>query len=135
MALIEWNKKLSVKIDSIDKQHMVLVDMINEFQEKIKREERKEVIHELIDKMAKYAVSHFKTEEDYFQQYDYPDYVAHKAEHDAFIKKVVDLQERFKKGEFIMTLELGYFLKDWLINHIQGTDKKYVKFLKKNGVV
>ena len=35
MALIKWTTELSVNISSIDEQHKILINMINEFYEKI----------------------------------------------------------------------------------------------------
>ncbi len=134
MKLIEWDENLSVKIDSIDEQHKVLVDMINDFYEKIRTKAANELISELIKKMKNYTVVHFTTEERYFKQYNYPDFEAHKKEHQDFVDKVVDLEKRFNSGKVILSFEITNFLKEWLINHIQGTDMKYTNFLIQKGV-
>ena len=34
----------------------------------------------------------------------------------------------------MVTMDLMGFLKDWLIKHIKGTDKKYQAFFKSKGV-
>ena len=141
MVLYEWNEKLSVNIESIDSQHKMLLNMINNFYEEIHK------IHEgasdktlndlradLIEKMKNYAVDHFRTEEEYFLKYNYPDYENHKKEHDDFALKVIDIEERFKKGELILSTELTDYLKDWLFDHIQDSDQKYSSFLMEKGV-
>ena len=134
MKLIEWDENLSVKIDSIDEQHKVLVDMINDFYEKIRTKAANELISELIKKMKNYTVVHFATEERYFKQYNYPDFENHKREHQDFVDKVVDLEKRFNSGKIVLSFEITNFLKEWLINHIQGTDMKYTNFLIQKGV-
>ena len=134
MKLIEWNEKLSVKIDSIDDQHKILIDMINDFYDQIKSKAAKELISDLIKRMKKYTVVHFETEEKYFKMYNYPGLAAHKKEHDDFVNKVIDLETRYNAGKMILSIEITNFLKDWLTKHIQGTDKKYVDFLIKKGV-
>ncbi len=134
MALIKWTEKLSVNIDSIDEQHKVLINMINEFYEKINEKSNNELISNLITKMKDYTLLHFSMEEKLFKQYNYADFEQHKKQHDGFVKKVSDLEGRFKKGEIILSFEITRFLKDWLMDHIQGTDKKYTKFFIEKGI-
>ena len=134
MVLIKWNEKLSVKINSIDDQHKILINMINEFYEMIGDKSNDELISALIKKMKEYTVVHFSYEEKLFKQYSYSDTEAHKKEHDEFVNKVVDLEKRFNDGQMILSFEITNFLKDWLIKHIQGTDMKYTKFLIEKGV-
>ena len=134
MALIKWTEELSVNISSIDEQHKVLINMINEFYEKIKEKSNNELISDLITKMKEYTILHFSTEEKLFKQYNYDNFEQHKKQHDVFVKKVSNLEERFNKGEIILSFEITKFLKDWLIQHIQGTDKKYTKFFIEKGI-
>ena len=39
---------------------------------------------EILIDLCKYIITHFKTEETYFDQYDYPDTLNHKKEHQEF---------------------------------------------------
>lgn len=134
MALIKWNEKLSVKINSIDDQHKILINMINEFYEMIGDKSNDELISALIKKMKEYTVVHFSYEEKLFKEYNYSDFETHKKEHQGFVDKVIDLEKRFNDGKIIMSFEITKFLKDWLIKHIQGTDMKYTNFLVRKGV-
>jgi hemerythrin len=59
----------------------------------------------------------------------------HKTERRKFIHAVVGFQKDFLAGRSLPTIDLMVFLKDWLINHIQGTDQRYKPFLKKRGIV
>jgi len=34
----------------------------------------------------------------------------------------------------VLSLEVMNFLKDWLMNHIQGSDKKYGPYLNSHGI-
>ncbi len=141
MGVFSWDNSLSVGIDIIDGQHMKMVDMINNFYDEIHRiytGESKATLNELrselIQNMIDYARVHFRTEEEYFEEYNYPDYEEHKKEHDEFTAKVVDLKERFDKGRLILSTEITDFLKDWVIKHIKETDQKYSEFLREHGV-
>ena len=60
---------------------------------------------------------------------DYPYYLHHKKSHDDFASLALDLKTQFDNGNVMLSVKVGKFLKDWLVNHILGEDKKYVPFL------
>lgn len=134
MAFMKWNESLSVKINSFDEEHKIIIEMINYFYDHIKDKSNDEIISNSINKMKDYTQFHFKNEEKYMVKYNYPDYISHKKEHDKFIAKVGDLEKRFNSGGIIITFEITSFLKDWLKTHINGTDKKYSNFFIEHGV-
>ncbi len=134
MAFMKWNESLSVKINSFDEEHKIIIEMINYFYDHISDQSNEEIISSSIQKMKDYTQFHFKSEENYMTKYNYPDYHSHKKEHDLFIEKVQDLEDRFNAGGIIITYEITSFLKDWLKNHINGTDKKYSDFFVDKGV-
>ncbi len=134
MAFIEWTEALSVKIAIIDRQHQKLVSMINELSDAMKQGKGKETLGRILNGLIAYTTTHFKTEEDYFQQYGYPETDSHKREHDAFVKKVSEFKAGFESGKLSVTIETMNFLRDWLKNHILGTDQKYSQFLNEKGL-
>lgn len=134
MAVIKWNDKLNTGIRIIDDQHKILVEMINNFYDGINDKSNDELISDLITKMKDYTMVHFSTEEELLRKHGYSDYDNHKKQHDAFVLKVQDLEKRFKDGTIILSFEITKFLKDWLLDHIQGTDMKYAKVLVQKGV-
>ncbi|HCT30675.1 MAG TPA: hemerythrin [Bacteroidales bacterium] len=134
MAFLNWTQSLSVKIDSIDDQHKKLFELINKFYEQVSHRTNDENISLLIKGMKEYTQMHFNYEEKYMQQFNYPEYTAHKREHDLFIAKVADVEEKFNKGKVVLSFEITSFLKDWIKSHIQVSDKKYTDFFIKNGI-
>jgi methyl-accepting chemotaxis protein/hemerythrin len=129
-----WSNSLSVNIVQLDDQHKKLVAMVNELHRAMKLKKSNSVIGSILDRLADYTVSHFGTEERLFARYGYPEEKAHVEIHRKLVAQVVDIQKKFKAGEAMVSMELMSFLKDWLINHIQGTDKKYSSFLRGHGV-
>jgi len=134
MALFKWNETLSVKIKSIDEQHKKLIDMINDFYDNIINRTNNENMSKLISSMKHYTLVHFTAEEKYMEYYEYPEYEKHKKEHETFIVKVTEVEEKLKSGKLVLSLEMTMFLKDWLKKHIQGTDKKYSDFFISKGL-
>ncbi len=131
MPLIEWTQDLSVNIDVIDAQHQKLVDMINDFYTQVANKSNKDLIGRLITQMREYTEIHFKTEEEYYERYRYKDVSQHVRKHKEFVAKVNDLEKRYSQGKLIITFEITNFLKDWLVNHIQKSDKEDIsKMLK-----
>jgi hemerythrin len=125
---------LSVNIKEIDGQHQKLVDMVNRLHDAMKEGKADDIVMQIVAEMKKYAASHFATEERHMKTHSYPDYPAHKNEHDKFVAKVVQVEKDLKTGKCAMSMDILNFLSNWLVNHIKGTDKKYSPFLNAAGV-
>jgi len=134
LALFNWNDSYSVNIKDIDSQHNVLFGLINQLHDEMKVGKGKEILGKIIDELVEYTVYHFDFEEKLFTGHQYPDSAAHKKAHIVLIQQVKSLKENYDSGRTILTMEVMNFLKDWLGNHIQGTDKKYSSYLNGKGV-
>ena len=134
MGFITWTDELSVGLDEIDDQHKELVKMINQFYDDIANKSSTDNIVALIGKMADYTVYHFKTEEDYFANFNYEFTEEHKQAHAGFVSKVLDVQEKIRSGKLVVSFEITGFLRDWLREHIMGSDRKYIDLFKAKGV-
>jgi hemerythrin len=134
MAIIQWNDTFSVKVAEIDQQHQKLVSMINELSDAMKQGKGKDALSKIVNGLVSYTVTHFNTEEKYFDRFGYPETDSHKKEHVAFVKKVSEFKDGFEKGKLSLSIEVMNFLSDWLKNHINGTDKKYSQFFNEKGL-
>lgn len=134
MPLITWTDSFSVKVAEIDKEHKKLVEMINKLYDAMKVGKSKDVMGEILNNLISYTATHFKTEEKYFDLYNYPEKETHKAEHKEFVKTVTKFKNDFDSGNATISIEVMNFLKDWLTKHINGTDKKYTKCFNDHGL-
>ena len=135
MPLMEWNDKLSVGVREIDEDHKRLIAMLNELFDAMQLGHGKEVLTKTLDGMILYTRTHFAREEKYFEVYSYPDAAAHKAQHDALTKQVLEIQAKYRAGATtVLSLEVLSFLRSWLLKHIMATDKQYGAFLISKGL-
>jgi hemerythrin len=135
MTLMAWNDKMSVNIASIDEQHKKLVNMLNELYDGVQQGKTRETLGHVLDELIDYTAAHFKYEENLFATTNYPAKETHKSEHDNLTKQVLDVQAKYKAGVGAsLSLEVMTFLKNWLTNHIMGTDKRYSEHMLAHGI-
>jgi len=134
LSMFEWSNDYSVGIGSIDAQHQNLFRIVGELFAAMSAGQGKAVLARTLDRLIQYTASHFAHEERLMGLHGYPDLAAHKAEHDALTKKVLQFQTDYQSGHAALTTRLFLFLKDWLVIHIQGTDRKYAPYLIRKAV-
>jgi hemerythrin-like metal-binding protein len=133
-GILVWDDSLRIGIKDIDAQHQILVQMICELHEAMRTGKGKAQVERVVKGLEDYAVEHFGFEEGLMEKYKYPGYVHHRKEHDAFVEKVMAFGEEFRAGKVALTNEVMNFLKNWLVGHIKGTDRKYAPFFKERGL-
>jgi len=133
-AILQWNDSLLVGISKVDSQHKQLVSYINQLYRAMKGGESQRAVEKVLANLVDYTVTHFQMEEGLFDRYGYPETEQHKKIHKDLVDKVLDFQKQYKAGASGLEMPLMEFLKDWLINHIMKTDKRYVSFLHDHGV-
>jgi hemerythrin len=133
MSYIVWNDNLSVGVEVIDKQHMRIIDYINELHAVVHSvsPDRKERIAAIVNDTIDYTESHFGFEETLLEEVNYLYLKAHKRVHQLFVRRVLEYKARMEKGEDIAQ-ELLDTLARWLLNHIRNEDKDYAKWLSES---
>lgn len=134
MALMTFGPSYSVGVLTVDSQHKVLFDIINELHAAMMKGQAQSMTGPLLKKLADYTKSHFAAEEGMMTIAKYPGLAEHKIKHRDLIKQVEDYVARYEKGEITINLHLLNFLRDWLTNHIQKVDKEYGPWLNEHGV-
>lgn len=134
MNFIDWTDDLSVGVETFDEQHKKLISIINKLFDALKQGKANNILSEIFDELIDYTKFHFKSEEQLMTKYGYKDYEYHLKEHNYLTDKVVDLKEKYKEGDLMISIEVMEFLRNWLKDHILVTDKKYGKFFNENGI-
>lgn len=134
MALVTWKEIYAVNITDVDNQHKHLVSLINSLHDAMTVGKGKDVLGGILNEVVEYTLYHFSTEEKYFDQYNYPESELHKKQHKDLVAEVAALQNKYNAGEKVLTLDVMNFLRDWLHDHIVGSDKLFGPYLIDKGV-
>ncbi len=134
MPLIDWKEEYSVQVQEIDDQHKELIRLINQLHQAMADRKTKKVLGEIIDGLIAYTKSHFATEEKYFADFGYEKTDEHTQAHRKFVAKVGDFKDQFDQGQLMLSIDIINFLKDWLINHINGSDQQYAELFREKGL-
>lgn len=132
---VTWKEEYSVGIPSIDEDHKKLLNLINNIQAAVMCNTGKEFEQESLSQLMDYTQYHFQREEELMRTHGYKDYEGHKGQHDQMIIQAKVFFDRYKERGRDALPEVTHYLRLWLLQHINGTDKKYTPFLQEKGVV
>jgi len=131
--LFKWSDDFSVGVQEIDEQHKELVSLLNQLHDAIHEHHGSEAARRILDELADYTRTHFMVEESLMRISNYPDFEAHKQNHEDLIGQVQALQEKLDSGQAAITFELLHFLKVWLTRHINEADKRFGEHFTTHG--
>ncbi|MDM8566950.1 bacteriohemerythrin [Candidatus Halobeggiatoa sp. HSG11] len=123
---VKWTSDVAVNHPVIDAQHQELFGLIKDLIMSIGNGNTIEEVETVINFLEDYVITHFTTEENLMQQYNYPDYSEHKAAHELFKKNLQQIKFYYQKkgGSLYLTLRIKDEIVDWLIHHIKKMDQK-----------
>jgi len=129
--IVAWDDKFATGIELIDDQHKELVKLTNNLYRACLggSDEAGVVFMDSMNLMLDYVRFHFGAEQKLMTRINYPDYEGHKEQHDTLVKDVHETIKNYNSGKEINLNQLVVTLKDWIINHIAGTDMLYVSFI------
>ncbi len=137
MAL-RWRSSFSRNIKEIDNQHKRLIEIswklkiLAPISSKINFEDE---VLEIIKELKEYAIYHFDYEEKMMQKYNFEGFEKHRIQHDAFVKRILELEEehvKFNRAEAVISIK--NFVICWITEHILKTDIKYKDFFNNIGI-
>lgn len=125
--MYEMKEEFKTGIDFIDEQHSRLFEIADEAYTLLKNDftiDKYDKVVELIDELKDYTIFHFKSEEDYMDSINYKRRFTQKIEHDAFIKKLDEVDYKsIDSDPDKYILKILEFLNQWLTGHILHNDK------------
>ncbi len=133
-GVIDWQPAYNLDIETIDKQHRMLVSIIQQLQEAMLEGRVREVVAPLFAAMNQYTKFHFQYEEQILKKHGYPGLDSHCAQHADLVEQLKDLEKKYASGELSAGAPVMQFLRNWLLDHIGEHDRAYAGFLREKGV-
>lgn len=113
-------------IDFIDEQHKVLFEIADKTYNLLKNDfalDKYDRIVGLIEELQDYTAFHFKAEEEYMEKISYKRMFTQKVAHDAFIKRINDVDfSKIDEDQEEYITKILQLLNDWLTEHILEND-------------
>lgn len=128
---MDTNKPFSfylLDIEEIDDQHRTLFGYIDALELAIKQDSQWLTLHDLLDKLHRWAEVHFAVEESLMRILRYPDIDAHCSSHLKFMQNIRTRRENVITSQ--VTLDTAQWLRYWLEAHIGGEDRRYAEFFR-----
>lgn len=129
--LIPWSDEYLLGIESIDKQHMGIFEIVHRFYEECLASQGEKTVAETLAFLKSYTEDHFRAEEALMEAHDYPDLERHRGLHQAFLDRFGELVEELDSVGPSQELadDTAEMVQDWLIDHIAQQDWLYAPYV------
>ncbi len=120
---ITWKSYYSVGEPSLDNQHKKILALVSEVYEAVERRDDDAAVRRVLKELSRYALTHFRYEEQLMRDCGYPHVAEHSALHEEFRQRARAWEA---EANLLTARDLLLFLKQWWVGHIQSEDKKYM---------
>jgi len=124
MTLIEWRDEFSLGIPSVDHEHKELIELINATHERLRHGARHADVEDFLGEMFARISAHFALEERTMLAQAYPEYWAHKGDHERLLDQLRDIMDDFEASDALDVDVLSTRLDDWFTIHFKTFDAR-----------
>jgi hemerythrin-like metal-binding protein len=104
---------------------------LNELNDAMEQGRGRFVVQGVLQQLLEYTRQHFAAEEDAMRAVAFDGLESHIAEHRKLTAKVEMYAAEYSRGDTGISMDVLFFLRDWLQDHILCTDHKYKEALKR----
>jgi hemerythrin len=124
MSLITWKPEFSVGVESVDFEHEQMIKLINEIYDEMQTHRDADSIEQFIGDVHFAISAHFALEERLMRDASYPEFEAHKEDHEELLDQLRDLMDKL-----VADPEQGFDLlqenlSDWFERHFATFDAR-----------
>jgi hemerythrin len=132
MPELNWSPAISVNVKVIDDQHKKLFEILNRALLKKERGANRDEMIDVLRELVDYSDYHFRTEDNYMLDNNYPLFQNHRREHGQYLRKLGALIETYEKAEAGLADDISTFLEKWLLAHVSESDLRYARYFRSN---
>ncbi|MBB5346678.1 bacteriohemerythrin [Desulfoprunum benzoelyticum] len=114
-------------ITVLDEQHRRMTELVNLLIDAVRTDAGDDRSSRLLNELVEYTTSHFNTERELMERFDYPDRATHNASHDYLLVEIADFGEQLAQQGKLFMVKL---IRDWLLQHIAREDRPLGRFLR-----
>lgn len=132
--IFDFDAEFKLDIEVVDREHIILVDMLNAVHSLIGEGKREEARRYFNETLSAYVDEHFAHEEKFMASIGFPGLEEHRKVHENFKKSFNELKpqiESLDESAFRKALSDAF---TWILAHIGKTDKKYATYYHETGV-
>jgi len=124
MNLLQWKPEYSIGVAAVDHEHRHLIELINELCAQIGQHDDSEHIELYLGEVFAAISAHFALEERVMRNARYPEYEAHKHDHEALLDDLVDIMDGYIADPVVGASQLATTLSDWFGGHFASFDAR-----------
>lgn len=125
---LEWRPEYSVNVDAIDAQHQQLFEMATSLIAIYEKDGVNKKLLDTFDSLIAVASDHFKAEEQYLSEIQYPELDAHAQSHKKLTSTLRKFPQTMLKDEGNLSETIRFMIKSWLVTHVLREDGGYKRF-------
>jgi hemerythrin len=123
-----WKDGFRLGLPGIDAEHQQFFEIMNRCAAAAREGASATTVEALLQELVTYADHHFAHEEAELDRVGYPELEAQRAEHLRF-RHELDRIRALPQPGILAALALA---RDWLLQHVTGTDRRYVAWITKD---
>ena len=127
----EWDESITTGNRQLDDEHKRLIQILNRIEAHQNDPVESEAVSLVIEEIREFASYHFRHEEKYMQQINFPDFEDHKEQHKRFREKIASLCLDVMDHKKEAPKNIYQCLSDWVANHTCCADKKFCEYSEK----
>ena len=134
MTSVATHRSEAVGVQAMDDQHGILMDSLNTLRHQLARGNGSARLAEQMARLIEFTDMHFGCEESLLRRYGFPDLEQHHAAHQRLLDQIRQVVGRADRGDDAELHRMLGFLRGQYVEHVEGLDREYSRWLNDRGV-